>query len=71
MISRSESGRLGLQNRAFGVRRDAKNNYLHVLGFFISLSILVAFGALETGLKLDDFRWLSRGPRAEGPWLGG
>ena len=31
--------------------------FLSALGQF-----LMKFGALETGLKLDDFRWLSGGP---------
>ena len=36
--------------------------------FFMALGpILMTLGALETGLKFDDFLWLSRGARAEGP----
>ena len=30
--------------------------------------ILMIFGALETGLKFYDFRWLPGGPKAEGSW---
>ena len=33
----------------------------------VLVPILMIFGALETGLKFDDFRWLSRGPGVEGP----
>ena len=41
-------------------------------GFLMALgTILVTFGALEAGLKLDDFRWLSGGPGVGQPWPGG
>ena len=30
--------------------------------------ILMSFGALEAGLKFEDFRWLSGGSRAEEAW---
>ena len=83
MISGSASGWLGLPNQAFGVRCVAAGNFSHLLdscnfgtiSVFFSMAlgpILMTFGALEAGLKFDDFRWLSGGGgRAEQPWLVG
>ena len=35
--------------------------------FFDGRGSLMTYGAFETGMKFDDFRWLSGGPGAEQP----
>ena len=67
MISGSESGCSGLRNQAFGIRVNCKNqlvadvcesvdlNTLYRVFFMALGAIFETFGALETGLKFDDF----------------
>ena len=65
MISGSASGCLGLQNQTFGVSCkknrccDFVNSGVFFTWWLIALGqILKIFGALETGLKCDDFsKW--------------
>ena len=53
----SESGCLGLQNHAFGIRGIAKNSFSHMLGLcrFWCHFYMVFDGA---GTNFDDFWWL-------------
>ena len=52
MISGSGFGCLGLENQAFGVRRVAKNNFSHMLGFCCFRCHSYMFGF---GIDFDDF----------------
>ena len=75
MISGSESGRLGLQNQAFGVRGVAEISFhacwdsvdFGVISTWFPMTlgpIVMSFRGLETGSKVRDFRLVSGGARS-------
>ena len=66
MTCEHESGCLGLENQAFGIRDIAKKNFrrsrisnesrIHFSCFWVALGfIFMTFDGLETGSKFDDF----------------
>ena len=62
-----------LQKTAFHICWDSVEFGVIFICCLLALGpILMTFGALETGLKIDDFRWPSGGgPGTEAPWPGG